>query len=680
MVFKSKFRWIVLVGLVLSVLSLATHFILANYSSADLVQYTPILTIFNWRPVVESEEFHHRVNNQSFQYRKLWGPIKSLESLQPYANPRGKYPAASWYNNGFIFVKIQGGFQEIRSSICDVVTIARLLNATLVIPELQETTSTKRISSKFKSFGYLYNEEQFIAALANDVLIVKSLPKRFKSVRKNNELPVFIPAYSASVDFYLREVLPKLRRQKAIGLLVSGGGCLQALLPPRLAEYQRLRCRVAFHALRFRTEVLELGTRIVQRLQASGRPYLAFHTGLEKAALAYHGCAELFQDVHTELIQFKRSWMIKHGIVQGEINIESEVQRRNGLCPLMPEEVGILLRAMGYPPDTIIYVSGGEVFGGQRVLIPLRAMFNNLVDRTSLCTDNELSMIYGPEEPLISSSPPPPPPSADSEKARLAAWEKAGPRPRPLPPPAARPKYPHEIEGWWGWIAETDKEPEPTPLDLRMQAHELLWEAIDYIVCVEADVFFPGFDRDGNGRPDFASLVMGHRLYESASLKTFRPDRKVVVKLLDDIRDHLYKPNHTWLISVREHLNRSTRENGLVNMSLNSKPDSFLSHPLPECACQIPKTLGASAINSNPVRDPKNRILYGGEDICPEWMKHGMMAPLEKEKDEEDDSEDVEANSGQVQELVSESDSEETGNKADDNHPAEQDEELDLDD
>lgn len=44
---------------------------------------------------------------------------------------------------------------------------------------------------------------------------------------------------------------------------------------------------------------------------------------------------------------------------------ESEIQRRNGLCPLMPEEVDILLRATCHPPDTIIYVSGGEIFGGK---------------------------------------------------------------------------------------------------------------------------------------------------------------------------------------------------------------------------------------------------------------------------------------------------------------------------
>lgn len=77
-------------------------------------------------------------------------------------------------SNGYVFVRIQGGFHEIRNSvrikcsscvfninlwivvcmianillifqICDVVVISRLLNATLVIPEIQSTTSSKGI-------------------------------------------------------------------------------------------------------------------------------------------------------------------------------------------------------------------------------------------------------------------------------------------------------------------------------------------------------------------------------------------------------------------------------------------------------------------------------------------------------------------------------------------------------
>lgn len=188
-------------------------------------------------------------------------------------------------------------------------------------------------------------------------------------------------------------------------------------------------------------------------------------------------------------------------------------------------QIGILLRANGYPSDTVIYLSGGEVFGGQRILIPLHAMFENVVDRTSLSTVWEMNRIYGREQNLLDKYKLAPP-SVEQERKR-EAWKNLGPRPRPLPPPPARPKYPHNIEGWWGWVAESDNEPDSTVMELRTNAHKLLWEAIDYVICVEADVFISGFDRDGKGRPNFASLVMGHRLYQSAASKTFRPDRYI---------------------------------------------------------------------------------------------------------------------------------------------------------
>lgn len=157
--------------------------------------------------------------------------------------------------------------------------------------------------------------------------------------------------------------------------------------------------------------------------------------------------------------------------------------------------------------------------------------------------------------------------------------------------------------------------------------------------------------------------------------------RKVIVKLLDDIRDHLYKPNHTWLVAVREHLNTSTYESGLIHMSLNAKPLSFFSHPLPECACRTSIIDGISAFNLSSIKDTEGRLLYGGEDICPEWMNHGIMSPGEKERDEEDDFEEVEANSGQaVKEMISGNNTEETSGKPEDNQATVQDEELDLDD
>lgn len=630
LVFKSKIKWAALIGLILMIVSLLVHLLLANYSNVNLLEYSAMASF--------SEDFTTKsVRKSSSMYRKLWGVMTPLEPLQPYSNPRSIYPAPNEESTGFIYAKIFGGFEKIRSSICDLVTISRLLNATLVTPEIQESTRSKGISSKFKSFSYLYNEEQFIVSLKNDVTIVKSLPVKLKAARKRNEFPTFRPKNSASPSYYINEILPKLKEAKVIGLVLTDGGCLQSILPPSMAEYQRLRCRVAFHGLQFRPEIQVLGRRMVERLRAWGLPFLAFHPGLVRDTLAYHGCAELFQDVHTELIQHRRAQMIKQRIINEELSIDSHVRKRNGSCPLMPEEVGLVLRAMGYPPNTIIYLAGSETFGGQRVLIPLRAMFSKIVDYTSLCSKKELFNIIGPEEPLPFDMFQMPPSKSDTQLKN--EWNKAGPRPRPLPPPPDRPIYRHEKEGWYGWITETDKEPEPSLMDLRMQAHRLIWNALDYIVSVEADAFLPGFHNDGSGWPDFSSLVMGQRLYEIASSRTYRPDRKVLAELFDSIRDDIYNPKHNWTHAVREHLTQSLSEEGLIKESLFSKPTSFLSHPLPECSCMV-----SSSGNPNPVRDVNGRLLYGGEDKCPDWMQRGFsvsMKETEVEQGEVDETEPI---------------------------------------
>ncbi|KAF6139355.1 hypothetical protein GIB67_011855 [Kingdonia uniflora] len=190
------------------------------------------------------------------------------------------------HNNGFIYAKVFGGFESIRSSICDLVAISRLLNATLVIPDIQESTRSKGISSKFKSFSYLYNEDQFIAALMNDVLVVKSLPKSLKEARRRNVFPTFKPKSSTSPSFYLKEVLPKLKKGKVVGLVVTAGGCLQSILPQALQNIKDLDAGWPFMLFIFAQKF---------RLQAWNQPYITFHPGLMRDTLAYHGCAELFQ-------------------------------------------------------------------------------------------------------------------------------------------------------------------------------------------------------------------------------------------------------------------------------------------------------------------------------------------------------------------------------------------------
>ncbi|CAA6668106.1 unnamed protein product [Spirodela intermedia] len=633
----SKIKLATFVGIILSVASLIVHLYLANSSSRELIYYRlPVDNLYGPR----------------FKFKALWGPVGSLESLQPYANPRKVYPAPSESNNGYIYAKIYGGFERIRSSMCDLVTVARLLNATLVIPEIQASLQSKGISSKFKSFSYLYNEAQFIEALTKDVTIIGSLPRSLKE-------------YSASPSFYLDEVLPKLKGSKVIGLVIADGGCLQSVLPPTMVEYQRLRCKVAFMALDFRPEIKALGTQIVERLRASGKPYLAYHPGLVKET--WHS----MDDLHTELIQHRRKQMIKKGILHEELSVDSFIRKRNGSCPLMPEEVGLLLRAVEYPPDTIIYLAGSETFGGQRVLLPLRAMYGNTVDRSSLCGKTELSSLAGPESPLPASTVQPPPPKTKEELQE--EWKKAGPRPRPLPPPPGRPFYRHEKEGWYGWLAEAEVEPDPTTMDLRMNAHRLLWDALDYHVSVEADAFFPGFNDDGSRWPDFSSLVMGHRLHKSASKITYRPDRRRLAELFGTTSSNRYHPSRNWTLAMRESLKKGLGVDGLAaaadRMTEQLPPPSFLSHPLPGCSCRTSPAAG------------DQEVLLGGVEICPEWMRPSPVSVSLRATGGKDDG--SEEGGGGEDEVGGEFPPETVGgSKADAAAagPSEQDEEMDPDD
>jgi hypothetical protein len=68
-----------------------------------------------------------------------------------------------------------------------------------------------------------------MAALAKDVIVVKTLPKNLKWARRKKEIPSFKVRYSASPYYYLNQVLVVLKKHLVVELVVSEGGCLQVM-------------------------------------------------------------------------------------------------------------------------------------------------------------------------------------------------------------------------------------------------------------------------------------------------------------------------------------------------------------------------------------------------------------------------------------------------------------------
>lgn len=94
-----------------------------------------------------------------------------------------------------------------------------------------------------------------MTALANDIAVVKTLPKSLKGARRKKEIPSFKVANSQSPYYYLRHVLPVLKRHFVVELVVSDGGCLQVILCIKMMNL--LLSKVIFEAFKFLVMIFE---------------------------------------------------------------------------------------------------------------------------------------------------------------------------------------------------------------------------------------------------------------------------------------------------------------------------------------------------------------------------------------------------------------------------------------
>ncbi|KAJ0612445.1 putative GDP-fucose protein O-fucosyltransferase [Helianthus annuus] len=260
--------------------------------------------------------------------QKLWGTADS-NGWRPSSTPRSNWPPPPNESNGFLRVRCNGGLNQQRTAICNAVLAARIMNATLVLPEL-DTNSYWHDDSGFQG---IYDVDYFITSLRYDVRVVESIPEIRKHGRtKKIKSFQLRPPRDAPISWYTTVALEKMKEHGAIYLTPFSHRLAEEIDNP---EYQRLRCRVNYHALRFKPHIMQLSQSIVAKLRSQGH-FMSIHLRFEKDMLSFAGCFDIFTPHEQKiLMKYRKENFADKKLVYNE-------RRAIGKCPLTPEEVPLV--------------------------------------------------------------------------------------------------------------------------------------------------------------------------------------------------------------------------------------------------------------------------------------------------------------------------------------------------
>ncbi|KAF9599901.1 hypothetical protein IFM89_001847 [Coptis chinensis] len=351
-------------------------------------------------------------NASALEMSSVWRYNRRLLEQQPCANTTGKHSGFS-EPSGYLIVEANGGLNQQRSSICNAVAVAWLLNAILVIPQLTFHNIWKdprQVNHRVVSsiivigFGDIYDENHFISTLEGYVTVVKNLPEDLMgrySYNMSNILNVDIRGW-APASYYLREVRPILQEQGVIRIAPFANR-LAMEVPPNM---QFLRCLTNYRALRFSNPIATLAKRLVDRMvekssKTAGK-YVSVHLRFEEDMVAFSCC--IYDGGKMEKFEMdsarEKGWGDK--FKRKTYIIKPGMNRISGKCPLTPLEVGMMLRGMGFDNNTSVYLASGKIYQEKRNIAPLLKMFPLVQTKESLLTPDELASFQGYSSRLAS--------------------------------------------------------------------------------------------------------------------------------------------------------------------------------------------------------------------------------------------------------------------------------------
>ncbi|MBA0597639.1 hypothetical protein Gorai_007439 [Gossypium raimondii] len=259
--------------------------------------------------------------------------------------------------NGYILVNANGGLNQMRFGICDMIAIAKVMKATLVLPSLDHT-SYWADESGFKD---LFDWQHFIVTLKDDVHIVETIPPEYAGIEPFNKTPISWSKASINLSLHFQLSIQKL--QNAPIVTYYKAEVLPLLKQHKVIYFTHTDSRLANNDI----------PRSIQRLR------------YEKDMLAFTGCSHSLTAEEDDELRRMR-YEVGHW---KEKEINGTERRLLGGCPLTPRETSLLLRALGFPSGTRIYLVAGEAYGNGS-MESLKEDFPNIFSHSSLSTVEEL--------------------------------------------------------------------------------------------------------------------------------------------------------------------------------------------------------------------------------------------------------------------------------------------------